>query len=300
MGLRIFDFFGFSPDDASAEAVRFRENQECPFIGGPCTKLFRDGQLAGSCTFRQASGDVVISCPNRLYAENYRILSDVAEAAFGKRVKMVPANEAVARSQAGEVLGVFGKRWGRELRLPSRSKAGAGRYFVDWILALVIHARLTGFTAIEVQGIDTTGTYRAERDAYLRREPFTGYSDAGLNWENVSKRILPQIIYKGHVLRRESLCQKGMFFVCPRPVFERILERLGGSLLDYTMQPGSLTFMWYDVDAKPSKGKPRPLKLCGQKTTTVDQVANAFTAPSNLPSAEVYAEAIRAELERLR
>jgi hypothetical protein len=243
---------------------------------------------------------VVISCPNRLYAENYKILSDVAEVAFEKEVEMVPANEAVAKSQDGEVLAVFGKRWGRELRLPSRSKGGAGSYFVDWILALVLEGSLKGFIAVEVQGIDTTGKYRAERDAYLRRKPFVGYSKAGLNWENVSKRILPQIIYKGHVLRLESLCQKGMFFVCPRAVYEHILERLGGSLRDYTMQPGSLTFMWYDVDTKYSRGKPRPLKLCGQKTTTVDQVAKAFTAPENLPSAGVYAEAILAELERLR
>ncbi len=48
-------------------------------------------------------------------------------------------------------------------------------------------------------------------------KPFTGYSKAGVNWENVSKRILPQLIYKGYVLRRERLCSKGLFFVCPKP-----------------------------------------------------------------------------------
>ena len=44
------------------------------------------------------------------------------------------------------------------------------------------------------------------------------YSNAGMNWENVNKRILPQLIYKGHVLRREELCRKGLFFVCPKHV----------------------------------------------------------------------------------
>ena len=38
----------------------------------------------------------------------------------------------------------------------------------------------------------------------------------------------------------------------------------------------------------------------GQFTTTIDQVALAFTAPANLPPAGVYEQAIQAELENLR
>ena len=61
--------------------------------------------------------------------------------------------------------------------------------------------KLLSFVAIEVQSIDTTGNYQAERLAYLEKGSFGGKSTAGLNWENVNKRILPQIIYKGHALR---------------------------------------------------------------------------------------------------
>ena len=118
-----------------------------------------------------------------------------------------------------------------------------------------------------------------------------------LNWENVSKRILPQIIYKGHVLRRERLCKSGLFFVCPTRVYDRIQERLGGNLLPYNnLQPGSLTLMWYDVGEPIADGLSRPLALQGRFTTTVDQVALAFTSPSNLPAENVYETAIRAEL----
>ncbi len=86
------------------------------------------------------------------------------------------------------------KRWGKELRLPQRS--GRGGYFVDWILALIGKSgKMSEFLAIEVQAIDTTGNYRAERDAYLRGIEYKGTSTAGLNWENVSKRILPKIEY---------------------------------------------------------------------------------------------------------
>jgi len=119
-----------------------------------------------------------------------------------------------------------------------------------------------------------------------------------VNWENVSKRILPRLIYKGHVLRRERLCSKGLFFVCPKPVKDKIVQRLGGNLLDYGLQPGALTFRWYDLGEENGQGLQRDLLFGGQMTTTVDQVATAFTSPTNLPEAGVYQQAIESELKR--
>jgi hypothetical protein len=210
------------------------------------------------------------------------------------------AGEQVANSQHdGRFVAVFGKRWGKELRLPQRR--GSGGYFVDWILALIgVDGRLQEFVAVEVQAIDTTGNYRAERDAYLKGRGFDGYSVAGMNWENVSKRILPQLIYKGHVLRQENLCKKGMFFVCPTPVYQRIQQRLGGGMLPYALHPGTLTFRWYDISPECPDGQRRGLQLGGQFTTTIDQVARRFTDPADLPPAGVYQTAIENELESLR
>ncbi len=194
---------------------------------------------------------------------------------------------------------VFGKGWGKELRLPSRSKKAekVGAYFVDWILAHVdATGTLLSFVAVEVQSIDTTGNYQAQRKAYLEGISNPEQTTAGLNWENVNKRILPQIIYKGHVLRREPLCHKGLFFICPSPVYHKITERLGGNLGEIHQQAGSVTMMWYDIGPAVPDGQIRNLNFCGQATTTVDQVALAFTAPSNLPPPKVYEQAIRAEL----
>ena len=131
---------------------------------------------------------------------------------------------------------MFGKRWGGELRLPQRN--GVGAYFVDWILArLSPTGQLLEFVAVEVQSIDTTGNYRNGR-CLLASPRRTDATTAGFNWENVNKRIIPQVIYKGHVLQREALCQKGLFFVIPSPVYERIMSRLGGesNLLHYPLQ----------------------------------------------------------------
>lgn len=225
------------------------------------------------------------------------MLTDVAKTAFGEGIELIPGHLARDRQvSSGKIkVAVFGKRWGKELRLPNRGRTGG--YFVDWVLArLNEKGELGEFIAVEVQSIDTTGNYQEERNIYLHDGDFEGYSTAGFNWENVNKRILPQIIYKGHVLRRERLCRHGLFFVCPQPVYEKIRERLGGNLLAYGLQPGSLSIMWYDVGAAVPEGQIRALEFKGKFTTTVDQIALAFTSPSNLPDENVYEAAIRAEL----
>jgi hypothetical protein len=298
VALRIVEFFGYSPIDRSNEATEARRSRHCPFIDQPCTKLLRDGSASGACTVKQVQGGSTICCPNRLYDGNYQTLRDVAEVAFGTPVNLIPGAQVARVSHDGRFVAVFGRRWGKELRLPQRK--GTGAYFVDWILALIgASGSLLEFVAVEVQAIDTTGNYRAERDAYLKGRKFNSYSSAGLNWENVSKRILPQLIYKGHVLRQENLCRKGMFFICPTPVYQRVQQRLGGQLRPYQLQPGSLTFRWYDIGADKKPGERRHLEFGGQYTTTIDQVALAFTSPADLPPAGVYEKAIEAELQSL-
>ena len=294
MASRIIEFFGYDPEDRSPAAVSARSKSECPFLGKQCVKTLSDGAISGACTLKPKNSGPVICCPIRLYAGNYEILRDVARIAFGSAIPLVPAS-AIA-GQTGECVAVFGKGWGKELRLPNRGKSGG--YFVDWVLAHVSpDAKLMSFVAVEVQSIDTTGNYRRERETYLREESFPGHSTAGFNWENVNKRILPQLIYKGHVLRQEPLCQKGLFFVCPSPVYRKISERLGGGLRPYPIQPGALTIMWYDIGEPAAAGEQRKLAGAGRFTTTIDQIALAFTSPSNLPPAQVYENAIRASLE---
>lgn len=142
--------------------------------------------------------------------------------------------------QEGGAVAVFGKGWGGELRLPQRK--GVGSYFVDWVLArLDACGELAELTAIEVQTIDTTGSYGNARKS-LSEERKVIADTVGLNWENVSKRIIPQIIYKGQVLQREDLCRSGLYFVCPHPVYHRVLERLGGKekLPVFPSQPASI------------------------------------------------------------
>lgn len=307
MALQVVEFFGYAPlDPAAAGNVAAKT---CPFVGAACIKPDH-----GACSVRQVNDNApIICCPNRMYAGDFQILQDIAQEAFGAGTELLRPGEIQVRRIAGTITGnevaVFGQYWGQELPLPRPQGDTSGetrKYYVDWILARMDgQGELSELTAIEVQTIDSTGSYGDQAQAFFAGQPYTdaqgrtpGYSNAGMNWENVNKRILPQIIYKGHVLRREQKCSKGLFFICPRQVYDRIRDRLGGNLHQYYPGNGTITFRSYELSPDIPVGQQRELAFFGQFTTTVDQVALAFTAPMNLPDMNVYEAAINAALQR--
>lgn len=291
----IWEFFGFRSDDDSEVAAKAAQSRICPFTDDPCEKTFNDGIISGVCSIKPMTSEPVICCPIRMYAEDYKVLKDVSEMAFAQQIKLVPGREAAAYSKSTHesCVAVFGKRWGGELRLPQKS--GRGGYFVDWVLAkLSDDGSLEEFVAVEVQTIDTTGSYRNGFEAMLNNRSIVK-TTAGLNWENVSKRILPQLVYKGQVLQRESLCKKGLFFISPVPVFDRIMDRLGGreGLVRYALQPASITFLGYEHGQENGwkNGRLVPLTRKISHSTTVYKVQEAFNNVT-LPDENVYREAI--------
>ncbi len=295
----IAEFFGYSASDKSEASLKTAARKNCPFLGNYCIKnLARDKVISGVCAIRQKTpgSPNVICCPIRLYADNYKMLHLIAEKAFHTKLNLYSGRVAVhkARQERGAIA-VFGKGWGGELRLPQRK--GMGSYFVDWVLArLDQYGELAELTAIEVQTIDTTGSYGAAQIALAERREVIS-DTAGLNWENVSKRIIPQIIYKGQVLQREDLCRSGLFLVCPNPVYKRILDRLGGieKLPSFPSQPASINFIAYDAMTAPTDGVITPLGIVDEHSTTVYKVQEAFSSLT-LPEGNVYKEAVSRSL----
>ncbi|MBR1778368.1 MAG: restriction endonuclease [Alphaproteobacteria bacterium] len=296
----ISEFFGYRAEDASNKAHIAAVKQLCPFVSKTCSKMLaRDRVVSGVCAIRQktANSPDVICCPIRIYAEDYKMLKEVSLKAFSCNLNLYSGRVAVNKAKAeGGAIAVFGHGWGGELRLPQRQ--GQGAYFVDWVLArLDAEGGLVEFTAIEVQTIDTTGNYREARKQLLEGRQIIS-DTVGLNWENVSKRIIPQLIYKGQVLQREELCRSGLFFICPKPVYERILNRLGGKqkIPKFPMQPASIHFIAYDyLSVETSNGTSRPLGIIEEHCTTVYKVQEAFSA-MDLPEGNVYRNAIRHSL----
>jgi hypothetical protein len=299
----ISEFFGYRAEDRSDIALKAAASGLCPFLGSQCSKILsRDGRVSGVCAIRQKreSSPNVICCPIRLYANDYRMLYRIATSAFGgNKLSMYAGRTAVekAKEEPCGAIAVFGHGWGGELRLPKRE--GTGSYFVDWVLArLDSNGELVEFTAIEVQTIDTTGNYRTARDRLLENREVVN-DTVGFNWENVSKRIIPQLIYKGQVLQREDLCKTGLYFVCPAPIFERVLSRLGGRdrVPVFPTQPASIHFVSYDYENPTGNvdGEINPLELIDEHCTTVYKIQEAFSA-MNLPDGNVYRAAIMRSL----
>lgn len=291
----IWEFFGYHSGDNSSNALKCAQESQCPIIESRCIKTFNDGTISGVCSLKPITSEPVICCPVRLYADNYKLLRDIAQSAFNENMILVPGNEALIHTKTKNTpcVAVFGKGWGRELRLPQKS--GKGGYFVDWVLAKLSNTgELIEFVAVEVQTIDSTGNYRNGYQA-LKENRSIAKTTAGLNWENVSKRILPQLIYKGQILQREELCKKGLFFVCPGPVHTRIMNRLGGreGLPKYTLQPASITFVTYDYDHTKDQitGQILALEKTSIHSTTVYKVQEAFNNVT-LPNENVYKDAI--------
>jgi len=292
--LKITELFGYPPESKEfGAAVRSRI---CPFIKTPCRKNFSDGMASGLCCASATKNPTpVICCPQRLYANDYEVLRNVCESAFGPDIPML--TDFVSGLPAGGAAIPFGQRLGKELKVKSRGSS----YAFDWIIAHVSgDCQLVEFVAVEVQTIDTTGSYRrqswdlqkAHRGKGISgfKKPESGKS-SNFNYENVNKRILPQLITKGHLLRVEEQCKKGLFFVCPTPVLERIYTRLGNQLTEYSPQPGAITFHDYSVD-KSSPKRPYPLKFGKSFTTTHDQLAMAFSSPQNLPPMNSYSKVV--------
>jgi len=302
MPLNYFECVGIPLDSPLlGDAIRAKE---CPFVGEKCTKSFANGVTNGSCTLINPTNRIPVPCcPKRLYGAGYRVLEDVVRTAWGTGVPLVLQNGGIPAE--GSFVIPFGQKQGHEIRIAYKELKGASKFSIDWILAKVdAKHELEGFVAVEVQTIDTTGNYRRQFwDLANEHDPaaIAGMerpkaSSSSLNFENVNKRILPQLITKGHVLRRESLCTKGLFFICPTAVHQRIMGRVG-KLEDYPIQAGSITFLSYSVDES-SNSIPKSLKLDHTTTTTTDQLSLAFSSPKYLPPQGVYESAIRQALQK--
>lgn len=89
----ISEFFGYRAEDSSVTALDNTSKQVCPFLSSYCTKALGDKTnrtLSGVCAIRQVSegSPAVICCPNRIYADNYKMLATIALKAFGQNYNL--------------------------------------------------------------------------------------------------------------------------------------------------------------------------------------------------------------------
>jgi Restriction endonuclease NotI len=179
------EVFGFTIDNKTARAKRYRDNKLCPYnnIVSNCTKNSIEFPL-GVCSLNH-KGKQVIICPIR-FREDWTIISDAANFIFHKKATW---------THVGEV------------RLKDKHGKSAGN--IDYVLVSYDDkGRVVDFGSLEVQAVYISGNLTGPFTAYLE-QPSSSFS-----WTQAfkypkpdylsssRKRLIPQIIAKGSILKQ--------------------------------------------------------------------------------------------------
>ena len=236
-----------------------RESFICPFIESRCPK--RSTSIPGEpypvCTIWRSNGldpakDLICVCPKRFYAVDF--LRDVIANCWPGDP---PQNPLIA---------------------PEVKMVGFGN--VDFVLADVgVGGEINQFLSVELQAIDITGSvmpaYLALREGVeLPRRP-----TYGLNWDNVYKRYITQLIRKGYFHHH---WKTKIVAVIQDQIYRNIVERAdfmrSTNVKDATV---NIIFMTYKFEDDPDNtGQFKPV------LTTIEG-----TSHSNLQQAILYKEA---------
>jgi len=302
-GKDIIELFGYAADDMSDSARRHFQQKSCPFVGANCSKTNHDQSVVyGTCSVTAGKGREIIICPKRLYAKNYGVFSDVVTCIWGQLPLVIGGDLNELRKKAvkhSACVVAFGQNSGKEITVQSN-----GKLSMDWVLQKYknVGGRLVpeDFVGIEVQSIDTTGNYRDNFHAYEQLKsgkPPNYIPDAGhgLNWANVHKRLVPQIIRKGNISNRIDRCS-GFAFILPTLVYEKFDEILGDLDEKSGSSKDNLSVFTYSLDRIPNHGSKREIKLDAIKHHSLHEIAAAFSSNSGEDSHKDLDETLRSVL----
>lgn len=229
---RIIELFGYPSLDSGDQSRDARASFYCPFLESLCRKPNNnpgihpqvDGPL-GVCSVSSESmpNRATVICPHR-YAEKNRALLRELAAQLLHPWQSLPVR--VFGAWGGEdAIVLLGSGELREIALFGQAR-------LDWTAVAVVGGRVEGYAGIEVQTIDTTNSYQAQRRALLLGESPIPPSNHGLNWENVNKRIVPQLLLKGSILSSlKDDGSLGLGFLVDANVLAKINSRLAAPLM---------------------------------------------------------------------
>lgn len=284
------EIFGYAPDDTSTPSRRQWKSQDCPFVGGTCIKRINlpgsGWVVSGACSVanksKSSGTEEVIICLQRLYANGYESLKACARDAVEGTPPIFLSDEFSRLKKAGDLpedyVVLLGKNSGGEITLRNT----AAQLSIDWVMARVVSGVLDMVVPCEVQSIDTTGSYRETWQAYSKEKPLIPNSSHGMNWANVWKRLIPQLMLKGAVASTSNLCKQGIYFVLPDRVYVQF-EKLVGSVPQVDAPgPGVLTVMTYALGPEVPTGNIRSLVRRRVMRTSIVDFAEAFASGKEL------------------
>lgn len=201
----------------------------CPFRNSICTKSSQ--RIEGPypvCTIFYA-GKPICVCPKRFYEEE--LVRDI--------LKVVWPHKMQANYQHAH-----------EVQLKNFGK-------VDFVIADIDSesGSFVDFISVEIQGIDITGSVEPAYTALINNAPSIERPTYGLNWMNVLKRFITQLITKGYFHHH---WQSKIVCILQTPIYDSIKKTLGFSEL--SVEEGNIVFMLYDYVVDEERG-PGFLKL---------------------------------------
>lgn len=266
----IAEVFGFPHDNDSEEARRCQEDYLCPFVGARCIKGGHGVPVPlGTCTVHSRYGPV-ITCPSRFYGDNHQILNRVAAYLLGDTANRILIPE-VGPTQT---------------------------YNLDWITASYDdRLQLSDYHGIEVLTIDITGSVRPYFEAYLAGKHWEDIEHRyGINWANVFKRTLPQLLAKGAMLssygkKLAVVVQDQLILYLDRTGRLKVEEESNSSLVN-------LVFFVHELHYSADENIYR-LELAQVIPTTVRRLETAFIAGlvmGKMPTREEFDQVVASKM----
>ncbi len=288
----LVEVFGYARDDQTKSARSLWSLGACPFINKKCSKGNHDNTVTyGTCSVVSPFGDCII-CPNRLYENDYKVLRTISASAFGEQVPFFTFEDYIKnRDLSGELVVALGQNSGKEVKVGKSLS-------MDWVLAKVKDGGLVEYVGVEVQSIDITGNYRDCWYAYKNLKPGVAAtipsSGHGMNWANVHKRLIPQIIRKGKVYSTSSLVKSGLYFVLPEIVYKKFEDIIGKDIPSVESPGGDvLTIHTYELSPRAPHGQQRHLVPVRNIMVSLDEFSQRFVSGPNLPSGQQLDDAVK-------
>lgn len=259
-GNPLFEVFGFPPDNMTEQARRHRENKLCPFNNKvpDCTKDKAENPL-GVCSITDGDSHT-ITCPVR-FRQDWRIATEAAKF-FG----FPPGTWTILQ----------------EVRLNDNNSRSAGNIDLV-IISRDEHGHITDFGSVEVQAVYISGNVRQPFEHYMQdpegrqRMNWTATQVRADYLSSSRKRLMPQLIYKGGILKawgkKQAVAIHRTFFdTLPKPptVSEKRAE-MAWFVYDLVKDSATSRYNLSLVETVYTEFEPALLRITSPKPGPVDQ-----------------------------
>lgn len=114
-----------------------------------------------------------------------------------------------------------------------------------------------------------------------------------MNWANVHKRLIPQIIRKGTMYSRSKMVKHGLYFVVPDIVYRKFEEIIGHDIpLIENAGNDILTIHTYELSPFTIHGEQRSIVMKRNIRFSLEEFSRRFVSGPNLPCGEQLDSAV--------